>query len=67
MTRSDLILAVSRHSEDSLVTEMHKKIENVYKILFVMETDLQRAARTRRCRTSSSVPLAQALRKALEL
>ena len=39
MTRSDLFLEVNKHDPDNLVRAMHKKIEAVYSILFVLEKD----------------------------
>jgi hypothetical protein len=56
MTRSDLMLEVFHHEPDSLVNSMHKKIEAVYQILFVLEED----------RYKELHELAAYIRKALE-
>ena len=62
MKRSDLILAVHDRNArmvnppDTLVVSMHNKIEEVYKILFVMEDEQHKELHE----------LAQVLRKALE-
>ena len=56
MTRSDLMLAVFHHEPDLLVKRMHKKIEAVYDILFVLEEPKYNAFHE----------LAKEIRKALE-
>ena len=67
MTRSDLIIEVCRRNErlvnppDELVTKMHRKIENVYTILFDMES-----VETTDPVSELVKELAKRLRKALE-